>query len=353
MQSAQRGWMRRAWIRNSVALVAVSLGFAAPAAATNVGAILECVVAQSNGYVAWFGYESTASAAVDIPIGSNNRIRPSPRDRGQPTTFFPGRHSYVFSVPFAAGESIIWKLPTQSATAGANSLRCTTLDLQPETLPSGELGVPYEAQLEAIGGVGPKSFSVTGLPPGLSVDANGLISGTPQADGTFPVQASVQDQIGQVASRDYSLVVFTDVIGCNGDPLKPELVVGGDGNPLAVLNRLPSECEPVGVLLRTDSSGEAQTADLEKPPGNEPATLDLTWEPEPAVLPLPVTEIDFDGPQGNPAEPVQFCDGTFLAPIALDGVAWCLVSQTTTLVGEQQVVVTERYFGLGDPRWSR
>ncbi len=201
--------------------------------------------------------------------------------------------------------------------------------------------------------MGALSYVVTGLPSDLGVSAAGLISGTPTVEGSFPVHATVRDSLGQEASRDYVLEVVTAVVGCNESPSEPELVVGGDGDPLASLNRLPTECDPVGVVLRTDSEGETQSTELSKPPGDEAATLDIVWEPESAVLPLVVTQIDVDGAGPSPAQPVQFCDGTFLEPIPLEGVPWCLVSQSDTLVGGGQLQLSERYYGNGDPKWVR
>lgn len=48
----------------------------------------------------------------------------------------------------------------------------------PSTLPDVKVGQPYNLQLNAVGGVAPYSWSATGLPAGLSIDKNGLVSGT-------------------------------------------------------------------------------------------------------------------------------------------------------------------------------
>ena len=48
------------------------------------------------------------------------------------------------------------------------------------SLPAGEVGVPYEAEVHATGGEGPYQWSAIGLPSGLSIDPeSGKISGTP------------------------------------------------------------------------------------------------------------------------------------------------------------------------------
>ena len=55
-------------------------------------------------------------------------------------------------------------------------------------LPGGELGIPYSFALKAAGGAPPYTFSQSPfvpLPPGLSLSAAGVVSGTPSAIGTF------------------------------------------------------------------------------------------------------------------------------------------------------------------------
>ena len=46
----------------------------------------------------YFGYINRG-AEVAMPIGADNGFEPGPADRGQPTTFLPGRHEHVFTIP--------------------------------------------------------------------------------------------------------------------------------------------------------------------------------------------------------------------------------------------------------------
>ena len=60
-------------------------------------------------------------------------------------------------------------------------------------LPNGAVGAAYSQQVNATGGVGPYTFSATGLPNGLAINSAGLITGTPTATGTSTAQVTVTD----------------------------------------------------------------------------------------------------------------------------------------------------------------
>lgn len=64
-------------------------------------------------------------------------------------------------------------------------------------LPNAQVGVPYSQHLAATGGTAPYTWSITAgsLPPGLSMDSTGLISGTPTTPTAAPATftASVTD----------------------------------------------------------------------------------------------------------------------------------------------------------------
>ncbi|TDD46542.1 M4 family peptidase [Kribbella antibiotica] len=69
-------------------------------------------------------------------------------------------------------------------------------------------GTADTLQLAATGGTTPYSWSATGLPAGLSVNAStGLISGTPTTAATSSVTAKVTDAGGKTASATFSWVV--------------------------------------------------------------------------------------------------------------------------------------------------
>ncbi|MFW5748755.1 MAG: SpaA isopeptide-forming pilin-related protein, partial [Chloroflexota bacterium] len=93
-----------------------------------VSPVLECVIDNyDDTFTARFGYLNANDQSVDIPVGSDNRFT-GQQDRGQPTSFAPGRQVAVFSVDFD-GSNLVWTLRgpddrTRTATASANSTRC-------------------------------------------------------------------------------------------------------------------------------------------------------------------------------------------------------------------------------------
>jgi cellulose synthase/poly-beta-1,6-N-acetylglucosamine synthase-like glycosyltransferase len=91
--------------------------------------ILECVDDNGDGtYRAHFGYDSPNNVVKNIPVGNKNKFTPNPKDRGQTTSFQPGRIVDDFRVTFN-GSNLSWYLKSpngQSATvvANSNSPRC-------------------------------------------------------------------------------------------------------------------------------------------------------------------------------------------------------------------------------------
>jgi hypothetical protein len=63
------------------------------------------------------------------------------------------------------------------------------------TVPRSEIGVPFQLALAASGGSGTYTWTLSSgtLPPGVALAANGTISGTPRAGGTFPFTATATD----------------------------------------------------------------------------------------------------------------------------------------------------------------
>jgi hypothetical protein len=76
-------------------------------------------------------------------------------------------------------------------------------------LPPGDVGVPYDLQLTAVGGTAPYTWSVASgtLPPGLTLSPTGKLSGTPTESGTFNFTIKVTDSIGAAVDEPFSEVI--------------------------------------------------------------------------------------------------------------------------------------------------
>lgn len=98
--------------------------------------------------------------------------------------------------------------------ADADNNRIRVLEPIPVSIPSPNApnaltGIPYSHTFSAAGGVGPYTWDVTSgnLPGGITLSTAGLLSGTPNAAGTFPFTLRVTDSRAGTASATISLVV--------------------------------------------------------------------------------------------------------------------------------------------------
>jgi hypothetical protein len=96
------------------------------------------------------------------------------------------------------------QVATQAIALTVVSLQVTTI-----ALPNGTNGFAYYQQLSAIDGQPPYSWtnSSGALPTGLTLAANGVISGTPTTNGTFNLTVKVTDALSQVATQALALTV--------------------------------------------------------------------------------------------------------------------------------------------------
>jgi hypothetical protein len=139
---------------------------------------------------------------------------------------------------------------------------CFGPTLTTESLPDWTADHPgYDETLTATGGTGPLSYSVSdgALPPGLTLDPDGVISGTPTTPGSFTFTIAVTDTTGATDSRPYTVAVNEPLV--LGPPTLPDGTVGGSNY--------------AATIRAEGGTGEKTLAltDGELPPG-------LTFDPE-------------------------------------------------------------------------
>jgi hypothetical protein len=104
--------------------------------------------------------------------------------------------------------------PTDIGQYAPPEPQATPLSVATVALPPATASVAYSQQLQAAGGTAPFSWTVTAgsLPAGLSLNADGTISGTPKTAGTatFTVRATDAGHPAQTATRQLTLTVAAD-----------------------------------------------------------------------------------------------------------------------------------------------
>ncbi|MEP7337595.1 MAG: S8 family serine peptidase [Acidobacteriota bacterium] len=93
--------------------------------------------------------------------------------------------------------------------ATASFTVCSTLTVNPTTLPDGTGGAAYSQTITASGGTAPYNFTVTAgaLPGGLALASGGLLSGTPSFTGTFNFTVTATDANGCTGARNYTVSI--------------------------------------------------------------------------------------------------------------------------------------------------
>jgi hypothetical protein len=112
------------------------------------------------------------------------------------------------------------------------------------SLPVGVVGAPYSpTTIPATGGIGPYTWSATGLPVGLSINtSSGVISGTPTSStgSPFSINITVTDSTSRTASKAYLLMV------------NPALTITG---PASLLVGVMGSAYPLTTMAATGGTG--------------------------------------------------------------------------------------------------
>jgi hypothetical protein len=145
----------------------------------------------------------------------------------------------------------------RSATADLSIPLVQALAVHTWTLADAEVGKEYAAQLQAVGGRGTLTWTLTGEAAWMTISAAGALSGTPVAPGATTVSVAVADESGQQATRQLPIVVRATLAvaaislpaATQGRDYAAQLVAtGGDG---VYSWSLEGGALPTGVALTT------------------------------------------------------------------------------------------------------
>jgi FG-GAP repeat protein/putative Ig domain-containing protein len=200
----------------------------------------------------YFG-RSVALDADNLVVGANfDNIGPN-QDQGSAYVFKRGvvwweeqklvasgdAYEYFGQSVALDGDTVVAGAPSDNI--GANQLQgsvyvfyrppCESLALTPAGLPNGFIDSEYHQFVRVNS---PEFYSYTlsngALPPGLSLSSNGLLKGTPTAQGTYQFTISATGSSSPChPSRDYTITIEPPCLSLAIDP--PTLLNGSKGSP--------------------------------------------------------------------------------------------------------------------------
>jgi uncharacterized protein YhjY with autotransporter beta-barrel domain len=221
-----------------------------------VGAAYSQVMTTSGG-AAPYTYSITAgSLPAGLTLASNGTLSGTATAAG----------SFNFTV--TSTDSSTGTGPFTGSRAFTLTVAAPTITVTPAVLTSGTINTAYSASLGASGGTASYAYAITAgaLPPGITLAADGTVSGTPTALGTFNFTVTATDSsTGTGApftgSRAYALVIDGVVLtlapatlpDATRDSAYSQVISASGGTPAYAFS-LTSGSLPSGLTLASDGT---------------------------------------------------------------------------------------------------
>jgi hypothetical protein len=112
--------------------------------------------------------------------------------------------------PLSAFNTVAMQVAWSVGGAAGTPLEPAALTVVTELqLAAGRQGSSYEVRLAAAGGAAPYEWSLSGgaLPAGLTLEADGRLSGLPQVSGSFGFTVRMEDPLGSEVTRAFTLEI--------------------------------------------------------------------------------------------------------------------------------------------------
>ena len=266
-------------------------------------------LAHPHAYVAWY-----SSGVVDLDIAS---IAPPtrlasfvPPDTPDPNGTNPAvdnpAKAMVYGVAAYSAQGLPYILASDinSGLWIVSETPTSQLTILTTSLPDGNVGVPYDATLSAVNGAlgnNRITFSVAPssnvLPPGLSLDAQGNLTGTPAEAGTDPVTFNARDGVGNSTLQTISLTIDQNLavlppvvpLGTTSEPYT--LPLSGVNGTTPYTWTVVQSALPTGLSLSSTGASTAQISGTPATSGTTAATVQVTDSSVPAntaTLPLSI-----------------------------------------------------------------